>query len=62
MSVLIKGMEMPTCCDECFAFDNYRGGAYCDLTKTNEYGYFWITKERMHNCPLVEVKDPCDTL
>lgn len=43
MSVLIKGMEMPTLCGSCFL----RG--YC---------VHRVYMDRSRDCPLVEVKEP----
>ena len=53
MSVLIKGMEMPTHCGECPLADEnifYK-------CKLHEDGYPSWNEEYAH-CPLVEVKDP----
>jgi len=54
MSVLIKGMEMPKCCIDCtLLYDSF---ACMPLGK----GIDWGTsgKERLPDCPLVEVKEP----
>ena len=61
MSVLIKGMEMPTRCAVCVLCD-LRYGTKCKITKMSYYdsegyprgGY----NDRPEWCPLVEVKEP----
>ena len=46
MSILIKGMEMPTNCDECVFFEQYRGEvAYCGI----------LNSQIPCECPLVPV-------
>lgn len=45
MSVLIKGMEMPTSCWDCPCIDGKNG--YCQLRKEYVYG------EAPRSCPLV---------
>lgn len=55
MGVYIKGMEMPTCCDECAALDEYGDYPVCRITQ-EQRGYTFRTREkRMDKCPLVEV-------
>lgn len=49
MSVLIKGMEMPTSCDECRLFVDY--GCVPQNQWVNEEG----TNKRLDNCPLIEL-------
>lgn len=57
MSVLIKGMKMPTNCFDCsYRFDT-PGGAYCiTLDKDFEEGVDIYETSRPEWCPLVEVK------
>ncbi len=61
MSVLIKGMEMPTNCQDCPL--NYDQMA-CKVTGTRWWSdtivlmNFDSEKERLYDCPLVEVKEP----
>ena len=56
MSVLIKGMEMPTSCGDCKAFVCYRqwagdvGDCFCGITKNDAKA-----KEKNADCPLVPV-------
>lgn len=55
MSILIKGMEMPTCCADCeLNYDCF----CCAITGHNffiEIENFDFTKEKAFDCPLVEV-------
>ena len=56
MSILIKGMEMPTSCGDCKAFVCYRqwagdmGDCFCGITKEDAKA-----KEKNADCPLVPV-------
>lgn len=53
-------MEMPECCDECFALDDYGDYPMCKITSETR-GYNFNTREkRMDRCPLVEVKEAGD--
>lgn len=54
MSVLIKGMEMPTRCEDCFCFRRNAeyDYAYCNISSANVLGH---GNERLNNCPLVEI-------
>ena len=55
MSVLIKGMEMPKCCSECFALDDSGDYPFCLITQETR-GYTFHRREvRMPKCPLVGV-------
>ena len=56
MSILIN-MEMPKCCDDCFALDDNGDYPYCLISSTQQ-GYTFRTREkRMSNCPLVEAPE-----
>lgn len=46
MSVLIKGMEMPKCCDDCL------------ISCEHSMLYVGYKNTRSVNCPLVEIKTP----
>lgn len=60
MSVIVKGMEMPMCCDECPMFYEYR---FCELTDDHASSIEWKTEEkRMPNCPLIELPDHGDLI
>lgn len=55
MSVLIKGMEMPSCCDDCWALDEYGDYPVCRITEEQRGCNFRIREKRMDKCPLVSV-------
>ncbi len=58
MTILIKGMEMPSCCDDCWALDEYGDYPVCRITE-EQRGYNFRTREkRMDKCPLIEVPTP----
>lgn len=45
-------MEMPKCCDECFALDDHGDYPFC-LISQDQRGYtFNVRKRRMPTCPL----------
>lgn len=53
MSVLIKGMKMPTCCADCDLHNPFSETPYCRRLLQA------IPREgRLENCPFVEVKTP----
>ena len=55
MSVLIKGMELPTDCDNCSLFDDRFDYPSCNATGHSR-GYNWNPRgQRMPDCPLIEV-------
>lgn len=51
--VAIKDMEMPTCCECCFAFEESDYGDYCKLL-AKDVGN---KTKKLDNCPLVELVD-----
>ena len=51
MSVLVKGVEMPKCCDECPLLDEY-----CICSVTGEKVRLPFTF-RAYECPLEEVEE-----
>lgn len=55
MSVLIKGVKMPNCCDDCWALDEYGDYPVCRITKEQRGYNFRIREKRMDKCPLVPV-------
>lgn len=56
MSVLIKGMEMPKSCAECWALDDDGDYPFCCITHEQK-GYTFRTREqRMERCPLEEIR------
>lgn len=54
MSVLIKDMEIPKCCDDCYL--NY-DQIHCIITGTQFYynSDFDCGEERLPDCPLIEI-------
>ena len=47
-------MQMPRCCDDCFALDDNGDYPTCRITHTSR-GYNFNTREkRMPDCPLIE--------
>lgn len=64
MSKAILVIDMPSCCDECFALD-YSGDYPVCLVTQEQRGYTFRTGEqRMNKCPLKKVpeKDTRDDL
>jgi len=53
MSILIKGIEMPTNCGMCWALDDYGDYPRCRITEEQRGYTFPIREKRMDNCPLV---------
>ena len=58
MTTLIKGMEMPMVCDDCWALDEYGDYPRCRITEEQRGYNFRIREQRMEHCPLVEVPTP----
>ena len=58
MSVIIKGMEMPTRCMDCnlSTFVDFDSMPYCDITGKTFCTKDWRTK-RDEDCPLVYVEE-----
>ena len=61
MSILIKGMEMPTRCAVCVLCD-LRYGTKCKITKMSYYDSEGYPRGGYNNrpdwCPLVEIPEP----
>ena len=57
MSVLIRGMEMPTSCDNCWALDDYGDYPRCRITEEQRGYNFPVREKRMDKCPLVPAAD-----
>ena len=52
MSKAVLVIDMPTCCDECFALDNNGDYPMCIITQ-EQRGYTFRTREqKMDKCPL----------
>ena len=63
MGKAILVMNMPNCCDECFALDDNGDYPMCRITQ-EQRGYTFRTREqRMDSCPLKPVpeKEYADT-
>ena len=56
MSVLIKGMEMPKSCAECWALDDYGDYPVCRITQEQRGYTFRTMEQRMARCPLIEIR------
>lgn len=55
--ILIKNLEMPKCCEDCFALDDYYNTYLMCKISCQKVGYrFQSKKFKMSQCPLVEVK------
>ena len=55
MSVIVKGMEMPQNCGECpFIFSSWGIEYYCHLARASTSAEY-VEREKMTNCPLVEL-------
>lgn len=53
MNIIIKGMDMPSCCGECRFLDDY-GDYPCCIITDEQRGYnFRIREKRMDHCPLI---------
>ena len=52
MSKAVLVIDMPSCCDECFALDDRGDYPVCLITQ-EQLGYtFRIREQRMNKCPL----------
>ena len=66
MNKAILVIDMPKCCDECFALDDNGDYPFCLITQ-EQRGYTFRTREqKMDKCPLKELPGkynpdvPCD--
>lgn len=55
MAILIKNMKLPTSCFGCWALDDNGDYPRCRITQTQKGYTFPTRKERMDDCPLVEI-------
>lgn len=55
MSILIKGMEMPKSCADCFAEQCIGSDFGCGIIGFEDGNTTCFTRERRKDCPLVEV-------
>lgn len=57
MSKAILVLDMPSCCNECFALDEYGDYPICLITKEQK-GYTFKTREqKMDKCPLKPIPE-----
>ena len=52
MNLVIKDIEMPLCCDDCFAYDGDGDYPYCRITHRMMGYTFQATQYHMLHCPL----------
>ena len=59
----IKGIEMPTVCEECpcFVFQGLGAMSYCNVT-SDSIGFEEAESHRLKNCPLIELPDHGDLI
>lgn len=62
MSVLIKGMKMPSVCDCCWALDESGDYPMCRITGETRGYNFRVREKRMDRCPLIELPDHGDLI
>ena len=61
MSVIIKDMQMPSCCNECPMLDDHGDYPFCILTR-DQRGYNFDTfSRRMDSCPLEDADEALST-
>lgn len=54
MSVIIKDMDMPKCCNDCFALNEDGDYPVCIITQEQRGYNFKKWEKRMDRCPLAE--------
>ena len=54
MSKAVLVIDMPSCCDECFALDDRGDYPVCFITQEQRGYTFRIREQRMDKCPLKE--------
>ena len=57
MSVIIKDMDMPKCCNDCFALNEDGDYPVCIITQEQRGYNFKKWEKRMDRCPLAEKDD-----
>lgn len=61
MSKAVLVIDMPTCCDECFALDDNGDYPFCIITQ-EQRGYTFNTREqKMDRCPLQQMPEKSHT-
>lgn len=59
--MIVIDIEMPTCCDECFALDDHGDYPYCMISHEQRGYTFNVRENRMDRCPLRDCSRPnCD--
>ncbi len=58
MSVVIRGVKMPTYCDGCWALDDDGDYPRCRITEEQRGYNFPIREKRMDRCPLAPIPHP----
>lgn len=53
--IAIKGVDMPKCCDDCWALDDNGDYPFCLITQETRGYNFKTAEKRMDECPLI----PC---
>ena len=54
-------IDMPNCCDECFALDDNGDYPFCLITHQQKGHRFRTREQRMDKCPLKSIPDKYDT-
>ena len=60
--VVIRGMEMPSSCDMCWALDDCGDYPRCRITEEQRGYNFRIREKRMDKCPLVPAVDAVEVV
>lgn len=58
MTVIVKGMDMPHNCGECWELNERGDYPVCNITQEQRGYDFDIRKNKMDKCPLGEVPTP----
>lgn len=53
--ILIKGMEPPKCCADCFAYDDMYDYPTCLITSRSKGYNFHVSDSCMDDCPLQQI-------
>ena len=55
MDIMVKGKDMPKCCGDCWALEDYGDYPLCRITQEQRGYTFPVRNSRMDKCPLVPV-------
>lgn len=61
MNKAILVIDMPNCCNECFAFNDSGDYSECLITKDFRGYRFRSREQKMYNCPLKPLPEKYDT-